>query len=235
MSRPGRRGRRAPDALLASCLSLVLVGCLDGRLDSFELVSAQGGKAGMGATAGVGGSSGAAAAGGVAGAQPSSTRLLDDFEDGDYVAKPDGWWYGADDGTGPESQLTMDEISGREGSLIAAHLAAGPTSGFGSLLGLDLPGGVFDLSPYAALSFWARIEPASELSVRFQSPQNTQYLQLAAVDTEWREFEFAVAEFVAENGTAIDPRSVSHLQFWIADSSPAFDLYIDDVRLLGSP
>jgi hypothetical protein len=209
MSRTERRGRRAQDALLACCLAVVLVGCLDGRLDSFERVSAQ--------------------------SEQTGTRLLDDFEDGDQVAGPDGWWYPADDGTGPKALLTMDEVSGREGSLIAAHLAAGPTSGFGSLLGLDLPGGVFDLSPYHALSFWARMEPASELSVRFQSPQITQYVQLAAVDAEWREFEFAVAEFVAENGTAIDPSTVSHLQFWIADSSPAFDLYIDDVRLLVSP
>jgi hypothetical protein len=91
------------------------------------------------------------------------------------------------------------------------------------------------MSSYATLSFWARMEPAGEMTVRLQNPQPLQYVFPAQVDGTWREFRLPIAEFRTFEGTPIDPTDITHLQFWLADSRPAYDLYIDDVRLLRDP
>lgn len=232
-----RVGRGASLALSASLLSS-LPGCFDGRLDAFELESDRGGHAGSGLSSGAPGvgAAGAGAAGAGAGGQATSTLVLDDFEDQDNAVEPDGWWYSTDDGTGPSARMTFDAITGRGESQFAAHLAAGPTTGFGAFLGLDLPGGLFDATAYSSLNFWVRMEPPGEVSVRFQNPQADQYVQLAGADSAWRELQLPLSSFVSlEDGTALDPEGVTHLQFWLAGSQPAFELYVDDLRLLRSP
>lgn len=193
-----------------------LIGCSNGKLDLFEVEK------------------GGGAAGNDAGA--ATSLLLDDFEDGDNAIAPDGWWYAKDDGTGPRATLSFEMISGREPSRVAAHVAAGPTSGFGSFLGLDLPGPIFDASGYSSLSFWARMEPPGELSVRFQSSQPVQYVLSAELDGTWREVRLPIADFRSINdGTPFDPTDVTHLQLWLADTRPAYELYVDDVWLLRDP
>lgn len=197
---------------VAGCLGALLTGCFDGNLDTFELVSARGGEG------------------------ASGPLLLDDFEDGDNNAAPDGWWYGDDDGTGPTWVLMFDAISGREPSRVAAHLTAGPTTGYGSFLGLDVPGAFIDLSSYSTLTFWARMEPAGELSVRFQSPRSVQYAFAAELDGAWREYRLPITEFRTSDGEPIDLNDgLAHLQFWLADTRPAYHLYVDDVWLLRDP
>jgi len=206
---------------------LLLFGCLDGHLDAFESQAVHGGAAGSGGTpaAGTGGSGGTPAA-----------VLLDDFEDQDNAVEPDGWWYVTDDGTGPEAIMSFDAISGRGASRFGAHLAAGPTTGFGAFLGLDLPGGVFDGTDYAELTFFARMSPAGELSVRFQDPLGTQYQQIVELGTDWQEFRLPIDAFVStDDDTPINPAELTHLQLWLVDDQPAFDFYVDDVWLVRTP
>lgn len=170
--------------------------------------------------------------------EAASTRggLLDDFEDRDNAVEPDGWWYATDDGTGPDARMTFDPITGRGESRFAAHLAGGPTEGFGAFLGLDLPGGLFDATGYASLSFWARLEPAGELSTRFQTPPGTQYEQVSNLDATWQELVLPFPEFLSrDDGTVLDPNGLTHLQLWVEGARPAFHLYVDDVRLIPAP
>jgi hypothetical protein len=116
------------------------------------------------------------------------------------------------------------------------HLAAGPTTGYGSFLGLDLPGPLLDASDYATLSFWARMEPAGELSIRFQNPQGMQFQQVRDLDGTWREVRLPLSDFVSVNDdTPIDLTDLAHLQLWLPDTRPAFNLYVDDVWLLPEP
>lgn len=244
------RGRARPNSKLvavALCCGSLLAGCSDGRLEMFELAGVRGGSGGTpglvggagaggnqdgpGAAATGGAMAGGAALAGGAG-QTSGPLLLDDFEDGDNAVEPDGWWYVNDDGTGPRAKMTFDAVTGRGTSHIAVHLAAGPTTGYGSFLGLDLPGGIFDARGFATLSFWARMEPAGELSVRFQSSLPEQYVQATNLDATWREVNLPIADFRSFDGVPLDPADVAHLQFWLADTQPAYDLYVDDVWLL---
>jgi hypothetical protein len=223
--------RFAPFLLAAS-----LLGCLEGHLDTFELRAArggdtaQGGQAGRGIDAGTGGASASGAAG------SGSGLLLDDFEDQDNEAEPDGWWYVSDDGTGPPSTMAFEPPPGRDASLFAVHMTAGPTTGFGAFLGLDLPGGPFDATDFASLSFFARLAPEGELSIRFQNLQGAQYEQVRTLDDTWQEVRLPLVDFIStEDGTPLVPTNLGHLQFWLLGSQPAFDLYVDDVRMLDEP
>jgi hypothetical protein len=231
-SAPPAGGRALRVAGWCSLLAL-LAGCFDGRLDTFELAGAGAGSAGTEA-AGAGGGAGVGAGGG-SGQANATALMLDDFEDQDNNAGQDVWWYVIDDGSGPQAAMTFDAVTGRGLSSYAAHVAAGPTTGYGSFFGLDLPGVLFDASRFSALSFWARMEPEGELSVRFQSLQGTQFTQSRALDATWREFRLPMSGFLSTEGEPLDPTEIAHLQLWMAGSRPAFDLYVDDVWLLAEP
>jgi hypothetical protein len=179
-------------------------------------------------------SGGLSGAGGVASDGP---LLIDDFEDQDHAVDPDGWWYAIDDGTGPDAQITIDAVTDRGDSRFAIRVAAGPTSGYGSFLGLDLPGPIFDATEFSVLSFWARMEPAGELSVRFQNARVTQFQQIRSLDATWREVRLPLADFVAvdEGDGDITLDELTHLQLWVPDTHPAYELSVDDVWLLREP
>jgi hypothetical protein len=180
-----------------------------------------------------GGASGAAGA-------PPSTFLLGDFEDQSSVVEPEGYppgyWYPADDSTGPVATMTFDAVTDRGDSRFVLHFAGGPTTDFGAFLGLDMPGPLFDASPYSYLSFWVRMEPAAELSVRFQNSRSQQYTAVVQADATWRKIQLPLSGFVSlVDGSVLDPVGIGHLQFWLANQNPAFHLYLDDVVLLRDP
>jgi hypothetical protein len=153
--------RLTPDArIVACCVAALISGCSSGRLDTFEVVRTAGAQAGAqssgggaggtvrgGDGAGGGGNAGLSGCGGTGG--EGGPLLIDDFEDQDNAVDPDGWWYAIDDGTGPAAQMTFEGVTDRGESRFAVHVTAGPTSGFGSFLGLDLPGPIFDATGVA--------------------------------------------------------------------------------------
>jgi hypothetical protein len=209
------------------------------------------GSGGSGADAGGGGAgagrAGADAGGAGAGAGTPSDGggagtdgplLLDDFEDQDKNIVPDGWWYPADDSTGPAAVLTFEAGTGHGGSVCAAHLAAGPTLGFGSFLGLDLPGPAIDTTRFTTLSVWVRMDPPGELSIRLQDFRPMmQFEQVREIDDAWQELRLPLAGFdtVNADGAVLDRSKVSQLYFWVLNARPAYDLYVDDVWLLREP
>jgi hypothetical protein len=162
--------------------------------------------------------------------------LLDDFEDQDTRAVPGDWWYAEDDGTGPVKLITIDAITGRGESRFAVHVAAGPTTGFGAFLGLDMPGPLFDPTGYSHLSFWVRLDPPGELTVRFLDSRGEHYATPVQADTTWREFQLPLSGFLSlTDGAMFEPKGIGHLHFWLADANPAFNLYVDDVWFLRDP
>jgi hypothetical protein len=234
---------------VACCAAGLLSACSGGRLDTFEEVRTAGGQAG--AQSGGAGAGGTGAGGGAVGGGGNTNQsggggtggeegslLIDDFEDQDEAVGPDGWWYAITDETGPPPQITFDAVTDRGDSHFVLHVAAGPTTGYGSFLGLDLPGGpLFDATRFSVLSFWARMEPAGELSVRFVNARSTHFQQVETLDTDWREFRLPLADFVPvdEGAGAITLNELTHLQLWEPDTHAAYDLYVDDVWLLREP
>jgi hypothetical protein len=228
--------------MVACCAAAFISGCSSGALDTFEEVPTAGGQAGARSAGGdanrggAGGDGNAGRSGGGIGGD-AGALLIDDFEDQDEAVEPDGWWYAKDDGTGPTPQITFDAVTDRGDSRFAVHVAAGPTSGWGSFLGLDLPGPLLDATGFSVLSFWARMEPAGELSVRFLNARGTHFQQIRGLDAVWREVRLPLADFVPvdDGGDAIMLNELSHLQLWLPDTRAAYDLYVDDVWLLREP
>ncbi len=71
-------------------------------------------------------------------------------------------------------------MTDRGDSHFAVHVAAGPTTGYG--LFWKLSGPIFDARRFSVLSFWARMEPAGELSVRFINARSIHFQQVRALD-----------------------------------------------------
>jgi hypothetical protein len=206
-----------------------------GGTDAEGGTGAAGGTDAEGGTGAEGGTDAAGGTGGTGGSAPS-TLLLDDFEDQNHEVEPDGWWYPADDSSGPVALMTFDAITERGDSRFAVHLAAGPTTDFGAFLGLDMPGPLFDATAYSTLRFWTRLDPPGELSVRFLNSLGEHYATVVQADLTWREIQLPLSGFSSlTDGTMFDGRGIGHLQFWLPGTNPAFHLYVDDVWLLRDP
>lgn len=160
----------------------------------------------------------------------SVAGVLDDFEDADIRAGSDGWWYATDDGTGPSAVMSFPAIDDREASSHAALLEAGPTLDYGAFLGLDLPGGVYDATAFDRLTFATRANPPFTLSVTFLDSIFDHYDATLEVGEEWQEVSIPLSSFQKE-GAMLDPSRLTHLQFWAKGPGPAFELWIDDVKL----
>lgn len=160
----------------------------------------------------------------------SIAGLLDDFEDADIRAGSDGWWYATDDGTGPTAIMSFPVLDGRGASSHAVLLEAGPTLDYGAFLGLDLPGGMYDASAYDQLTFATRADPPLTLSVTFLDSIFEHYEASVDLGEEWQEVAIPLSAF-QKDGAVLDPSRITHLQFWAKGPGPAFELWVDDVRL----
>ena len=129
---------------------------------------------------GSGGTGGGAAGGATAGATSTNLSLIDDMETPDAnipsIDGRQGFWSVANDGTvggkqTPSPVVTMSMIPGGRGtSLSAFHTTASGYTKTGALFGVDLnrkgsSRQTYDASPYVAVHFWIRVEPASPTAV----------------------------------------------------------------------
>ena len=138
--------------------------------------------------------------------------------------------HATDDETGPPALMTFELVTDREPSLLAARLQAGPTLDYGAFLGLDLPGGFYDAGDFDTLSFFARADPPFTLSVSLLDTLFEQYQASIDLGTDWQLVELPLASF-ERDGVTLDRSRVTHLQFWARGPGPAFELWIDEVRL----
>ncbi len=237
-------------AALTSLVMAAVAACSDGHLDVFALktasppssggssaggasgfagatLEAQGGAAGEGGALGESGAVGAAAGG-----APSSTLLLDDFEDGDTQALvADGWWYLVNDETGTQSFGI--ELVTRSESMHAIRTQGAGFTDWGAILGLDLAGSdaFVDASASKVLHFFARAAQgsASELDVVLVDDV-AKYWVTITMSSEFQEYSLPLADFAGEGGVKpVDASALSQLQFFVAAPN-AFDYWIDDVE-----
>ncbi len=191
---------------------------------------------------------------------PPQTALIDDLEDGNHqlhVADGrGGWWYTYADETSsiePAGAFVPAE-GGANGSGYAARMQGQigskqyPFAGMGFNF-ID-PKMVYDLSSCEGLSFFAKKGSAQAISaVRFKvGDVNTVpeggvckdcYNDLdVSLTEEWTQYSVKFSElrqepYWGEPRPAIDAARVFQLQWQVKDPSGPFDVWVDDVRLLG--
>jgi hypothetical protein len=182
---------------------------------------------------------------GSGGAAAGSSRLLDDFSDGDnQTITPGGWWYFRGDGTVPDdgtfgefgADTLRDGVSNR-----ALHSHASGFSDWGFFVGVDLPGEPdLDARSYTRLSFWARSEPSAVFrnlrvdvldasnaatGVHFESP--------IVLGTDWQRYSLPFRDFTRSdhaNDPALDLARLTTFEFWVP-SADSFDFWLDDLAL----
>ena len=199
-----------------------------------------------GAPAGMSGTS----SGGNAGA-PELTETIDDVNrSGDAGSSIPGepaaffWlgglgnWFvcnGAEGGAGTRDAEVADVVPPRGDSRQAFRV-----QGSGQALGVDLyaqlrhpDGGAVDLSAYAGVGFWAKLEGESDqLTVGLSA--HTPFCYAASdvttaavsVSATWQQFELPFESFDS------DGHGIANIEFIVGIGGGAFDLWIDDLSLL---
>lgn len=227
-------------SVAAGCLALLLAGCSDGQLETFEIVGAGGDQGGPG-VAGASASAGSAdqSNGGTGGSALVSPFVLDDFEDGDTVSFiPGGVWYLQPDAT-CAPLYGCELVTDRPGSRRAMRARGGGCTIWGALLGLDL--GVtpdqFDASSFQELRFWARASPGSEMELSVHLLDPLHFSTRIELTSDFREYRLPFDGFIFDDEGApqvFDPSVLTHLQFFVL-SSEDFDFWLDDVAFERSP
>jgi hypothetical protein len=111
---------------------------------------------------------------------------------------------------------------------------SGRASGVDLWVQLDHPGGrAMDLSAYAGITFWARLDGASDRLVvgmnpgiqYFSAPSSVPSVVLT-VSPEWEQFELRFEDF------DIDGQDVAIFDFVAGEGGGVFDLWIDDLAFI---
>jgi hypothetical protein len=212
---------------LAGCL---LGACDDGTLRAFEPRLALGGTGGVSSD----GQSGAAPAGtGGDGPRPTLPLIIDDFEDGDFVAEnPLGWWYRINDKTSTQG-FGIEPVNSGTASVYALRTHGSGFTDWGALIGVDLTRQAMPLNvaSYRQLCFAARVEPGSSTVIQAHLLQGGQhYIEELSVSEDWSRYCRAFGVFKGPSGAALVPSGLMALQFFFLPSSP-FAFWLDDVEV----
>lgn len=190
--------------------------------------------------------------GGDAGALGDQTESIDGVEPGavpSLMNQPaafywsgglGNWFVCTPPGGNPDSPIhgdaqTADIVPPRGDSTHAFRL-----QGSGEPLGADLyaqlehpSGGAADLTAYAGIAFWAKLDGDSDqLAVGLSavapycSPSTDVTTVTVAVPNEWQKFELPFDAF----GT--DGNAVANIEFIVGAGGGAFDLWLDDLSLV---
>jgi hypothetical protein len=228
--------KRASALLLCSSLC----GCGQGQLQAFSNDPHAAGGTSSGVLQGDLGGSGEP--------QAFTTRLIDDFEDGDTRVNPksESWWYAFNDNTG-EQQFQIENVSGeRSNSSYAAHTFGEYFTTWGAGLGVDLAGvqdarnpeEPFDASQFAGISFWAKTQADSvrKLRVDLLSPCGDDCASYSGVSIElshqWQQYTVLFSELEPrQNDSDFDESQLVHIQFFFLGTD-RFDLWVDDLSVV---
>lgn len=187
---------------------------------------------------------------GAAGADPSSSLLIDDFEDGDSLAKqPLGVWYPTNDGTAPQGQqqgLGIEPAGSDATSVYALRTHGSGYHLWGAAVGVDLiqrsftgsaAGTAMPLNAlgYANLCFRARVEAGATDSIQVHLLRGTDresdhYTKQLSVSERWDRYCLPLVEFIGPNDVALTPDSLTALQFFFPPQL-LFEFWLDDVEL----
>jgi hypothetical protein len=213
--------------VLAGCL---LSACDDGSLRAFQPSLALGGTGGSGPD----GQSGTAPTeAGADGKVPTVPLVVDDFEDGDTIAKmPLGWWYPVNDGTGTQG-FGIEPVSGGTASVYALRTHGSGFQEWGAAVGVDLTGESMSLNvvSYKQLCFAARVEAGSSTLIQVHLLQGGQhYSQELSLSESWTRYCRPLVDFRGLTDAALVPSELIALQFFFAPGSP-FVFWLDDVEI----
>jgi hypothetical protein len=190
------------------------------------------------------------------GTRPAADGALDDAEDNDTqvtkVGGRDGYWFTSADPNGSKIEPSPFKMSdgGAASSKRAIHIN-GQTSAakdaWGVLIGANMVGaGAYDASPYAGISFKAKIGPNSTQKVRFKvGDVNTHpdggvckscwnhFGKNLTLSSDWQEYQISFAEMRQEAGwgdqvKAVTPGKLISIN-WSIGPGQTYDLWLDDI------
>ena len=192
----------------------------------------------------------------------TKTNLLDDAEDGNNQSvqadKRGGYWYTYADNLGtqnsPTGNFTMSE-GGAQGSKHAARMngkvGQGDVLYAGMGFSLTDPKAAYDVSCCKGVSFWAKKAGTGTGNVRFKmgdantTPEGGSCKQCfndfgadLALTDEWKKYEYSFSDMKQEPGwgdqhPAIDAARVYQLQWQVKEAGADFDIWVDQVELVG--
>jgi hypothetical protein len=233
---------RATSTALAGAVVL-MTGCLDPNVQAV-----------CPAPAGAGGVKACAA-----GFRPADDGLFDDFEDGDQqaskVADRGGYWFTSHDPNGsvidPSPFKMSDNGAGSKKALHVFGHTSSENGAWGVLVGANfVEQGVYDASDYAGISFKAKISGDSITTVRFNVADADTHPDGGVCKTcwnhfgkdiemtkDWAEYVVSFAELKQQPGwgdrfAALTPSKLIAVNWAIGPGKP-FDVWIDDVQLVG--
>lgn len=194
--------------------------------------------------------------------QCPTNPVLDDAEDGDHQANKDdqrgGWWYTYADEAGttvtPAGEFKMSQ-GGANGSQWAARMSGktGPGGILYAGVGFSItdPKAPFDLSCCKGISFWGKKAGNGIANVRLKvpdvntTPEGNQckecYNDFGADYTftdQWTKYELMFADMKQEPSwgdkfPAIMANAIYGLQWQVKNPNQEFDIWIDQVELVG--
>jgi len=213
---------------LAACL---LSGCDDGELQAFEPVAALGGTGGSGPAARAGT---APAAAGRDTTGPTVPLVVDDFEDGNTIAKePLGWWYPVNDGTGTQG-FGIEPVANGTASVYSLQSHGSGFQEWGAAVGVDLIGASTPLNvvSYQQLCFVAKVGAGSATVTQVHLLQGAQhYIQELSLSESWTRYCRPLGDFVTTAGETLVPSELIALQFFFSPGS-SFVFWLDDVKVM---
>jgi len=188
--------------------------------------------------------------------------IVDDLEDGNSQILPNegrgGYWYSYSDSFGttvtPEDEF-VPSPGGANGSAKAAHIS-GKTGDrknvwAGMAFALSNPRGPYDASKYKGISFWAKRGGKSTDLLYFRLPDvNTtpdggvckdcfnDFAANVKLTNVWKKYTFPFDGLKQEPGwgeprSHITPSKIYELQWQIKTRNVDFDVWIDDIKLVG--
>jgi len=169
---------------------------------------------------------------------PGPGFILDDFEDNNTVNELGGPWYKYSAATSNNFAFRL-ETPGNVSPAYAAHVTgtvnAGDYGGFGTNLdaGADVP---VDLSAYEGIEFYIKGNSTSTW-MQFTQPSITDYDyfgKVINVTAAWTKVTVLFSEMLPRSGTVSVPLTVNEIVAiqWANNGEGAFDIQIDDVKLL---
>ena len=232
--------RRSPATLLALLLTVTAAGCIDA---SKRLADAPGDSPPSKACPN--------------GTRPAADGAVDDAEDGDgeltKLGGRDGYWFTSADTNGSTlepSPFKMTDDGGAGGSKRAVRIhgqTSGTSGAWGVLIGANMVGtGAYDASPYAGVSFKAKVAAQSAKKVRFKvGDVNTHpdggvckscwnhFGKDLSLSTEWQEYKISFADMAQEGGwgdtvKAFTPGKILSIN-WSIGPGQNYDLWLDDL------
>ncbi|HKO49295.1 MAG TPA: hypothetical protein VJV79_16290 [Polyangiaceae bacterium] len=184
--------------------------------------------------------------------------VIDDFEDGDLLLPVNpalggrvGNWYAYGDGTGVSS-FDVSAIKRGASSVNGLYTKGKGFMSWGSGVGVDLSHSAdskatYDASAYTGITFWARAESATKMTVALPDVDTDpagklcatcdhHYNKLVEIGTEWQRYTVAFSELILEAGTvpmpaAFKPSGLVSVRIVFAPNQ-SYEIYLDDLAFV---